>query len=231
MSTNGWAGGLMDERPGALSPMRRVPHGARMVLATNNRHKVSELRAILASAIVGFDTRVVIGLADLGMPSPVESGITFQENALLKAREVARASGLPAVADDSGLVVDVFGNAPGVFSARWAGVHGDDLANLDLLLAQLSDVLPHHRGARFVCAAALVTPSGEEYVEIAEVRGHLLTRPEGTGGFGYDPIFQPAGHSRSMARLSPEEKNAISHRGRAFRALADEIASVLARHR
>ncbi len=231
MSTDGWAGGLMDERPGALSPMRRVPRGAKLVLATNNRHKVAELRAILSQAIVGFDTGAVIGLADLGLPSPIEDGITFEENALLKAREVARAVGIPAVADDSGLVVDVFGNAPGVFSARWAGAHGDDLANLELLLAQLGDVLPHHRGARFVCAAALVTPSGEEYVETAEVRGHLLATPEGTGGFGYDPIFQPQGYSRSMARLSPEEKNAISHRGRAFRALADEIASVIARQR
>lgn len=229
MTTDGYAGGLMDERPGELSPMRRVPRSARLVLGTANAHKVGELRAILAAEIPGFDTEVVIGVSDLGIDSPVEDGVTFEENAVLKARHFARATQLPAIADDSGLVVDVFGGAPGVFSARWCGHHGDDRANLDLLLAQLEDVPEHHRGARFVCAAALVTPSGEQYVEVAEVRGCLLERPEGTGGFGYDPIFQPRGYSRSMAELTPAEKNAISHRGKAFRALADEIASVVAR--
>jgi len=229
VTTDGYEGGLMNQQPGAPSAMRRVPRGARLVLATANTHKVAELRAILTRAIVGFDTRVIIGLGDLGLPAPVEDGVSFEENALLKARETARATGLPAVADDSGLVVDVFGGAPGVFSARWAGSHGDDVANLDLLLAQLADVPPHHRGARFVCAAALATPSGEEYVETAEIRGSLLEVPSGTGGFGYDPIFRPLGSARSMAELTADEKNAISHRGQAFRALSDEIASVIAR--
>ncbi len=229
MTTDGYLGGLMSEQPGDLSPMRRVPPSARLVLGTANAHTVGELRAILAAEIAGFDTTVVVGSGDLGLPSPVEDGVTFEENALLKAHHVARATRLPALADDSGLVVDVFGGAPGVFSARWAGHHGDDRANLGLLLAQLEDVPEHHRGARFVCAAALVTPAGEEYVEVAEIRGSLLLRPEGHGGFGYDPIFQPRGYSRSMASLTPAEKNAISHRGKAFRALADEIASVISR--
>lgn len=229
MTTDGVAGGRMSEQPGDLSSMRQIPSAARLVLGTANLHKVEELRAILSAEIVGFNTASVIGAGELGLSSPVEDGVTFEENALLKARHVARATRLPAIADDSGLIVDVLGGAPGVFSARWAGYHGDDRANLELLLAQLEDVPEHHRGARFVCAAALVTPGGEEYVEVAEVRGSLLERPEGGGGFGYDPIFQPRGHSRSMASLTPAEKNAISHRGKAFRALADEIASVIAR--
>lgn len=229
MTTDGFIGGLMDERPGDPRPMRRTPASARLVLGTANAHKVGELRAILAAEIVGFDTSVVIGAGELGLDAPVEDGVTFAENALLKAHHVARATRLPAIADDSGLVVDVFGNAPGVFSARWAGGHGDDRGNLELLLSQLEDVPHHHRSARFVCAAALVTPAGEEWVEVAEVRGTLLTRPQGTGGFGYDPIFQPRGWSRSMAELTAEEKNGISHRGKAFRALADEIAAVISR--
>lgn len=219
--------------PGGLhengQAIANLPRGARLVLASANRHKLEEVRAILAAALPGLDTGAVIGLADLGLPSPVEDGVTFAENALIKARAVVRATGLPAIADDSGLCVDVLGGAPGVFSARWAGSHGDDAANLALLLDQLSDVPAHHRRARFRCAAALVAPNGEEYAEEAEVVGSLVASPHGAGGFGYDPIFQPEGHARTMAELSPAEKNAISHRGRAFRELAEEIASVLAR--
>lgn len=203
----------------------------RLVLATANNHKVEELREILGAAVPGFDTAGIVGIAELGLSAPVEDGVTFAENALLKARAVVEATGLPAVADDSGLCVDVLGGAPGVFSARWAGSHGDDSANLALLLDQLADVPAHHRRARFRCAAALVAPGGEEYVEEAEVVGALVDRPHGTGGFGYDPIFQPEGYARTMAELTPAEKNAISHRGRAFRQLSDEIASVLARTR
>jgi len=194
----------------------------RVVLATHNPHKVEEFRTIVAAArpdveVIGYDG-----------PEPVEDGITFAENALIKARALAAATGLPAVADDSGLAVDVLGGAPGVFSARWAGRHGDDRANLELLLAQLADVPAEHRAARFVCAAALVTPQGDEHVETGTMPGRLLTAPRGSGGFGYDPILQPDGEERSAAELSAEEKNAISHRGEAFRALAPHVARVLA---
>ncbi len=159
--------------------------------------------------------------------------MTFAENALIKARALVAATGLPAVADDSGLAVDVLGGAPGIFSARWAGRHGDDVANLELLLAQLGDVPAGHRAAGFVCAAALVTPDGTEVVRTGEMRGTLLTAPRGENGFGYDPILQPdeqpgaPGTPRSAAELSPAEKNAISHRGKAFRALAPAIVAAL----
>ncbi|WP_029252454.1 RdgB/HAM1 family non-canonical purine NTP pyrophosphatase [Paraoerskovia marina] len=204
-----------------------LPH-ARLVLATHNRGKLVELRQILG-AEPGLDLadNAVISAADLQTPEPVEDGVTFEANALIKARALAAATGLPAVADDSGLAVDVLGGAPGIFSARWAGRHGDDRANLDLLLAQLADVADGDRAAGFVCAAALVTPSGEEVVRTGALRGDLLRAPRGDGGFGYDPVLRPTGMDRSCAELAPAEKNAISHRGQAFRALAPEIARVL----
>ncbi|MHB1064554.1 MAG: RdgB/HAM1 family non-canonical purine NTP pyrophosphatase [Georgenia sp.] len=209
------------------TPRVRVPAGTRLLLATHNAHKVGELRAILAPLLPGLGAAAVLGAGDVGAPEPVEDGVTFAENALLKARALAAATGLPAVADDSGLCVDVLGGAPGVFSARWAGRHGADRANLELLLAQLADVPERHRGAHFACAAALVTPSGLEVVEKGAMPGTLLTAPRGDGGFGYDPILRPAGENRSAAELGPAEKNAISHRGRAFRALAGHIVAAL----
>ena len=204
----------------------------RLVLATHNAHKVVELRAILGPAVPGLDPAAVVGARDVGAPDPAEDGLTFAENALIKARALAAFTGLPAVADDSGLAVDVLGGSPGIFSARWAGRHGDDAANLALLLAQLGDIAPAHRGAQFVCAAALVTPDGREHVEHGYLRGVLATEPRGAGGFGYDPVLVPDGQAadapaRTCAQLSPDEKNAISHRGQAFRALAPVIASVL----
>ena len=202
----------------------------RLVLATHNEHKVGELRSILlASGLLPelLDTDVV-GAKAFGVPEPVEDGLTFAANALIKARALAAATGLPALADDSGLAVDVLGGAPGIFSARWAGGHGDDLANLTLLLAQLTDVAPQHRSARFVCAAALVTPDGQEFVELGTLEGTLLTEPRGTGGFGYDPILLPLGYDRACAELEPHEKNAISHRGNAFRLIAPRVSEVLA---
>ncbi|WP_226921046.1 RdgB/HAM1 family non-canonical purine NTP pyrophosphatase [Georgenia subflava] len=205
------------------------PPGARLVLATHNVHKVRELRAILSPFLPGLEPAAVVGAGDLGADEPVEDGVTFAENALIKARAMVAATGLPAVADDSGLCVDVLGGAPGVFSARWAGRHGDDRANLELLLAQLADVPARHRGAHFACAAALVTPAGLEVVEEGTMQGVLLTAPRGTGGFGYDPILQPVGESRSSAELSPAEKNAISHRGKAFAALVPHVVATLAR--
>lgn len=205
---------------------------ARLVLASHNTHKLTELREILTpddgSGVPELDPLAVVSAVQFGAPEPVEDGLTFEENALIKARALARATGLPAVADDSGLAVDVLGGAPGIFSARWAGKHGDDGANLDLLLAQLSDIAPENRLAQFVCAAALVTPDGLEHVEMGFLRGSLLTHPRGSGGFGYDPILVPEGETRTTAELSAREKNEISHRGLAFRALAPHIAWALA---
>ncbi|KRV47738.1 dITP/XTP pyrophosphatase [Wenjunlia vitaminophila] len=197
----------------------------RLVLATRNPHKVSELRAILAVAGGPQDLLSATDFPDV--PDVAETGVTFAENALLKAHALARATGLPAVADDSGLCVDVLGGAPGVFSARWSGRHGDDEANLRLLLDQISDIGDEHRGAHFACAAALALPDGTERVAEGVLEGTLTHKPVGTGGFGYDPILRPSGHDRTCAELTPEEKNAISHRGRAFRALAPVIRELL----
>ncbi len=166
----------------------------------------------------------MVGLADLpAYPEAPESELTFAGNALLKAREGVAHTGLATVADDSGLAVDAMNGMPGVFSARWCGRHGDDLANLELVLAQVADVPDAHRGAAFVCAAALVLPDGREFVADGEMRGTLLRAPRGSGGFGYDPIFLADGQTRTTAELSPAEKDAISHRGIAFRALAAVI--------
>jgi XTP/dITP diphosphohydrolase len=198
----------------------------RLVLATRNAHKVTELRAILAET--GLDVELVGADAYPEIPDVKETGVTFAENALLKARALADATGLPAVADDSGLCVDVLGGAPGIFSARWAGRHGDDAANLALLLAQLADIESPHRAAHFACAAALALPDGTELVAEGRLRGTLRHTPTGTNGFGYDPILQPDGHTVTCAQLTPDEKNAISHRGKAFRALAVQAAELLA---
>jgi XTP/dITP diphosphohydrolase len=199
----------------------------RLQFATHNLHKLDEVRAILVAAIPELDPVDVVAAPDLGADEPVEDGVTFEENALIKARALAEHTGLPALADDSGLAVDVMGGAPGIFSARWCGRHGDDTANLDLLLAQLADVPDEHRGAEFVCTAALVLPGGREVVETGRLRGRLLRAPVGQGGFGYDPILVPEGETRSCAQLTPAEKHAISHRGEAFRALAPMLAAVL----
>ncbi|MGW6740980.1 RdgB/HAM1 family non-canonical purine NTP pyrophosphatase [Streptomyces sp. NPDC055025] len=197
----------------------------RLILATRNTGKLTELRAILADA--GLPHDLVGADAYPGIPDVKETGVTFAENALLKAHALADATGLPAVADDSGLCVDVLGGAPGIFSARWAGTHGDDTANLNLLLAQLSDIAPPHRAAHFACAAALALPDGTERVVEGRLPGTLRTSPTGTGGFGYDPILQPDGDTRTCAELTPAEKNAISHRGQAFRALVPAIRELL----
>lgn len=201
----------------------------RLVLATRNAGKLKELRDLLRGRIDGLDVDTqVIDAETAGVPDVPETGVTFEANSLLKARAVAEASGLPAIADDSGLAVDVLGGAPGIFSARWSGLHGNDQANLDLLLAQLSDISAEHRGAAFICAAALAVPGGEDVVERGELRGTLLSEPRGADGFGYDPVLQPEGETRSCAELSRAEKNAISHRGQAFRALLPAIIRVLA---
>jgi XTP/dITP diphosphohydrolase len=202
-----------------------VPTSPTLVLATRNAHKVTELRAILTAA----DLRVDLVGADAypHIPDVKETGVTFAENALLKAHALARATGLPAVADDSGLCVDVLGGAPGIFSARWAGTHGDDAANLRLLLAQLGDIDDPHRSAHFFCAAALALPDGTSRVVEGRLHGTLRHVAAGTGGFGYDPVLQPEGDTRTCAELPQDEKNAISHRGRAFRGLVPVIRELV----
>jgi XTP/dITP diphosphohydrolase len=192
-----------------------------LVLATRNEGKLRELARILGTRVrlAGLD-------AFPGAPDVPETGATFEANALLKARTVAAYTKLPTVADDSGLCVDALNGMPGVLSARWAGQHGDDKANLDLLLAQIADVPDARRGARFVCAAALVVPADGipgEWVVTGEVEGRLIRAPRGTGGFGYDPIFQADGFDVTTAEMTPDAKDAISHRGRAFRALVPFI--------
>ncbi|WP_341741821.1 RdgB/HAM1 family non-canonical purine NTP pyrophosphatase [Trueperella pyogenes] len=195
-----------------------------IILATRNAHKVEEVRNILAPLLPSVPS---ISPVPARLPEPVEDGATFAENAIIKANQVARELGVPAIADDSGLCVDILGGAPGIFSARWSGTHGDDAANLDLLLAQLADVKHAQRGARFVCAAALALPDGTVVVEEGHMAGQLRYERAGEGGFGYDPIFQPEGYDVTNAQLSPADKNAISHRGKAFAALAPHIAQLL----
>ncbi len=199
---------------------------SRLVLATHNRHKVLELRRILADA--GLDDVEVLSADDVpGLPDVAETGTTFAENALLKAHAVAAATGLPAVADDSGLCVAVLGGSPGVFSARWAGRHGDDRANLELLLAQIADVPDDRRAAWFSCAAALALPDGREHVAEGRLDGVVVRAPRGDNGFGYDPVFVPDGGARTTAELGDGEKDAISHRGRALRALVPVLRDLL----
>jgi XTP/dITP diphosphohydrolase len=197
----------------------------RLLLATRNAGKLAELQRLLADAVPGVE---VVGLGDVEQyPEAPETGTTFAENALLKAREAVRYTGLPAVADDSGLTVDALNGMPGVLSARWSGRHGDDDANTALLLAQLADVPDERRGAAFVCAAALVTPDGGERVVEREWRGRVVHARRGSNGFGYDPVFVPEGLDVTSAELAPEEKDARSHRGQAFRALVPIVAEAL----
>jgi XTP/dITP diphosphohydrolase len=217
----------------------------KLVLATHNEGKLAELREIVASelgeAAANFD---IVTAGSLGIADPIETGVTFEENALLKARFVARETGLPAIADDSGLIVDILGAAPGILSARWAGVHGDDAANNALLLAQLADIPDSNRAARFECVAALVIPTAEglrpgksgmgEITKRGTMRGTLLRAPHGSDGFGYDPIFVPdeqeivpGSEPLTSAQMTREQKNAISHRGKAFRALMPEVEHIL----
>jgi XTP/dITP diphosphohydrolase len=201
-----------------LSPVSRP----RVVVATRNPGKVAELRRILEP----YD----VDLVDLGAfpdaPDVAETGDSFAANALLKAHAVAEATGLVAVADDSGLAVDALNGMPGIFSARWSGRHGDDEANLQLVLAQLADVPDERRGAAFVCAAAAASPDGRELVVEGRMSGSLIRAPRGSNGFGYDPVFVPVDDDRTTAEMSAAEKDAISHRGQAFRALAPRLAEL-----
>jgi XTP/dITP diphosphohydrolase len=199
----------------------------RLLLATRNPGKLAELQRLLESAVPGV---TVVGLRDVPeYPEAPETGATFAENALLKAREAVRYTGLPAVADDSGLTVDALNGMPGVLSARWSGRHGDDAANTALLLGQLADVPDERRGGAFVCAAAVVTPDGAERVLERSWRGQVVRDPRGSNGFGYDPVFLPDGLERTAAELTAAEKDARSHRGQAFAALVPLVAELLGR--
>ena len=198
----------------------------KLLLATRNQGKIVEFRRILDALaprkieLVGLDQFPDLHDVD-------ETGTTFQENALLKAREMSEATGLPAIADDSGLCVDALNGDPGIFSARWAGSHGNDKANLEKVLDQLRDVADEKRTAYFICVAALYLPNGTNHCEEGRFYGTILKSPVGENGFGYDPIFQPEGLAISSAQMSSEEKDAVSHRGKALRAIAPHVMSAL----
>ena len=208
---------------------------SRVVLATRNAHKVEELREILADVCAELGLEIV-GLDTFGdVPDVIEDGVTFEQNAILKAASAAQVTGLPALADDSGLAVDVLGGSPGVFSARWSGTTAGadagravrDRANLDLLLEQIGDVPDEHRAAAFVCAAVVALPDGRVEGVEGRVTGTLVRSPRGSNGFGYDPVFVPDGDTRTLAEYTDVEKNAISHRGNAFRALEPVLRHLL----
>jgi XTP/dITP diphosphohydrolase len=207
----------------------------RLLLATRNTNKLAELRRIVALSDLG-DVQV-IGLNDVPpFPEAPETATSFEGNALAKARDAAAVTGLATIADDSGLEVDALNGMPGVLSARWAGRHGDDAANLQLVLDQLADVPDEGRGAAFVCAAALVVPSATgtaatQTVVRAHWRGSITREPRGTHGFGYDPIFIPTGETRTSAELDPAEKDAVSHRGQALRALLPAVRALVSEQR
>jgi XTP/dITP diphosphohydrolase len=199
----------------------------KLVLATRNSGKIIEFRRILEEIAPGAVELISVdqfpNLVDVE-----ETGSTFEENSLLKARYTSKATGLPAIADDSGLCIDALGGAPGIFSARWAGKHGDDQANLEKVLEQLKDVPEEKRGAHFLCVASLVLPDGREHVSEGRFDGSILRSAIGTNGFGYDPIFQPNGLAISSAQMSAEEKDLVSHRGKSLRLIAPHVIRLLA---
>jgi XTP/dITP diphosphohydrolase len=198
---------------------------SRVLVASRNPKKLAELRRVLDTA--GVSGLTLLSLDDVpAFDEAPETGATFEENALAKARDAFRATGLAAVADDSGIAVDALNGMPGVLSARWSGAHGDDAANTALLLGQLRDVPDERRGAAFVSACALVSASGETVVR-GEWPGVVAREPRGDGGFGYDPVFVPVGESRSAAELTPQEKDAASHRGRALALLVPALRALV----
>jgi XTP/dITP diphosphohydrolase len=199
----------------------------RVVLATNNVKKLAELRRLVAAEAPDIE---ILGLSEVAAyPEPAETERTFEGNALLKARACAAATGLPALADDSGLAVDVLNHMPGVRSARWAGPGASDEENNALLLRQLADLPPAERTARFVCAMALVLPDGTEHVRLGEMYGRLAVSSAGHNGFGYDPLFVAEGYDMTNGELDPATKDAISHRGRAVRAILPVLTAELHR--
>jgi XTP/dITP diphosphohydrolase len=197
----------------------------KLVIATRNAGKIIEFRRILDAISSGaIDLIGIDQFPDL--IDVEETGTTFEENALLKARYTAKLTGLPSISDDSGLCIDALGGAPGIFSARWAGKHGDDKANVEKVLNELKDVPDSKRGAYFICVAALVMPDGREQLAQGRFEGNILRTPVGNQGFGYDPIFAPLGMSISSAEMSAQEKDAVSHRGKALRAIAPHVIEI-----
>ena len=198
----------------------------KLVLATRNQGKIIEFRRILEALAPGEIELVGVDqfpdLVDVD-----ETGSSFEENSLLKARYTCLATGLPAIADDSGLCVDALNGDPGIYSARWAGEHGNDQANLEKVLDQLKNVPDEKRTAHFMCVASLVLPDGRELVAEGRFEGHILHAPVGENGFGYDPIFQPLGLSISSAQMSAEEKDLVSHRGKSLRSIAPHVIQLL----
>ena len=192
-----------------------------LVLATRNRGKIAEMQRLLDSFSLSIAVR---SSSEFEVDDVEETGDTFEENALIKATTIARVTGLPAIADDSGLCIDALGGAPGIYSARWAGTHGDDLANIRKVLEQLSNVPSSKRSARFICVIALALPDGRSEVVRGELPGEIRRESAGSNGFGYDPIFQPTGFLQTLAEMTPEAKDEISHRARALREIAPKIA-------
>ncbi|MFT8593636.1 MAG: non-canonical purine NTP pyrophosphatase [Bifidobacterium sp.] len=217
----------------------------KLIVATHNEGKLAEIQTILKADLGSRSDGIqLVTAGSLGLPDPVETGVSFEENALLKARDVAERTGEPTLADDSGLIVDFLGAAPGILSARWSGVHGDDEANLRLLLSQMKDIPDSGRSAHFTCAMALVVPGSVtggkryEHVEFGIMRGSINHGPVGEHGFGYDPIFVPTAQPKDQvggadnneltsAQMSPRQKNAISHRGQAIRNMVPFIDDLL----
>jgi XTP/dITP diphosphohydrolase len=191
-----------------------------IVIASKNAGKIAEFQRILSE--VGISV-----ITDIDFPDVAETGSTFEENAILKARAVSSFTNLPALADDSGLAVEALNGAPGIFSARYSGRHGDDAANISRLLEDLKGVLDENRRAKFVAVLALVTPDGRELLVRGELEGKIRNQPTGTNGFGYDPIFEPENLNRTLGELSPSEKDAISHRSKALRDLTPKIRPFL----
>jgi XTP/dITP diphosphohydrolase len=202
----------------------------KLVLATQNSGKIKEFERLLAEFVNDVQ---VLGLRDFpDMPDIAETGASFIENSLLKARGISDFTKLPALADDSGLCIDYLNGDPGIYSARWSGVHGDDAANISKVLSQLDGVPPSDRSAHFKCEVALVFPNGHEQqgreiTESGKLSGSITLSPRGSAGFGYDPIFQPLGSELTLGELTHEEKDRISHRGIAMRAIAPRILELL----
>lgn len=212
------------EKPEKLS----LPADTQVVMATSNSHKAREVEAILRPVVPNLREGGIVASGELSAPEPVEDGTSFSANALIKARALSHLVDVPILADDSGLCVDIMGGAPGIFSARWSGRHGEDKANLELLLSQLHDMPPEQRSAAFVCAAVLLIPGGGTYLGNGVMGGRLTSEPRGKNGFGYDPIFIADGYEVTNAQLSAAEKNAISHRAKAFTQIAAQLDAILA---
>lgn len=205
----------------------KLPPEAQVVMATGNAHKVQEVEEILRPLVPSLHPGGIVASGTLGAPEPRENGTSFSANALIKARALSSLVDVPILADDSGLSVDILGGAPGIFSARWCGHHGDDRANLELLLNQLQDMDDPNRTAAFICAAVLLVPGGGTYLGNGVMGGRLVREPKGNHGFGYDPIFLADGQDVTNGELSQDAKNEISHRAKAFIQIAPQLEAIL----